>query len=372
MVLGVTGSVAAVQSVKVARELRRHGAVVKPFATESALWFVGRKTLEWACDEEPVVELTGRAEHLEFSDADALLIAPATANVVGKMAAGIADDSLTSLAAAFDPEDTVVAPAMHVQLYESDKFRENLETLRDLGVRVVRPVVKEGAAKLPRPEEVVSFTKRTVRDNDLPLKVVVTGGTTAEALDDIRVVTTRASGRTGAALAREAYERGGDVTLVYGRGTVEPPRWVETARVETAEEMTESTLGALEGADLLVSSAAISDHTVEPLEGKHPGDEPLELEMRTVVKLVDLAAERYPDLDIVAFKAESRVDDEELLEAAKEKLGDGVKLVVANDVSREDAGFESEENEVIIVDGGSGKLRASKAKIAEEVLDRFA
>lgn len=373
VVLGVSGSVAAVEAPRLARELRRHGAVVKPVATRSALELVGEPALEWACDEPVVTELGGGAEHIELSDRDLLLLAPATANTVAKLASGIADNALTSVAAAFPPERTVVAPAMHLELYESDTFRRNIENLERSGVRVLRPRVGEGAAKLQPRREMVSYAKRMLRKGDLEGKrVVVTGGATAEPVDDIRIVTTRASGKTGVALAREAYERGAGVTLVLGRGTAEPPRWVDTVRVETAEEMTEASMEALEEADVLISSAAISDCSLEPHDGKLPGDEPIAIEMDPVRKLIDQARAAYPDLDIVAYKAESRVDDEELLESAEQKLAEGADLVVANDVAREDAGFESDDNEVLIVDGGSEKVRAPKTEIAEMVLDHFA
>lgn len=362
---------AAVDSVRIARDLRRHGAVVKPVASESALELVGEPTLEWGCGKPVTSTLTGGAEHVELSGEDLLLVAPATANTVAKMAHGVADGGLTAVAAAFPAEKIVVAPSMHLELYGSGAFRENLKTLRERGVRSIPPEVSESAAKLPPAQEITSYVKRQLRENDIPIRVVVTGGATAEPVDDIRIVTTRASGRTGVALAREAYERGADVTLVHGKGAEEPPRWVESIEVGTAEEMTDATVEALQGADVLISSAAISDHSMKPAEGKLPGDEPAELEMRPVEKLVDIAMERFPDLRVVAFKAESGVDDDELLQSAREKLDEGADLVVANDVSRDGAGFGSEGNEVMIVDGGSEKIRASKAEIAKLVLDRL-
>lgn len=373
VVLAATGSVAAVQTLKLARELRRHGALVKPVATPSALKVVGKQALEWACDEPLVTELTGKAEHLDLADdGDLLLVAPATANTVAKMANGIADNALTSLAAAFSPEETAVAPAMHLELYESDAYRDNVETLRSRGVTVVPPRISEDAAKLAAPEEIVARSKRLLRTQDLPIEIVITGGTTAEPVDDVRILTTRASGKTGVALAREAYERGADVTLLMGRGTEEPPRWINTIRVETAAEMTENALAVAGHADALISSAAISDHSGEPHEGKLPSDEPLEIEMEPIPKMLNGAMEANPELTVVAYKAESRMDDEELIEAAGEKLEAGADLVVVNDVTREGAGFGTDTNEVIIVDGGSERVRDTKRAIAGRVLDRLA
>jgi len=374
VVLGITGSVAAVQSVKIARELRRHGAVVKPVATKAALDMVGEQALQWACERPVLTGLSGKAEHLALAENDLLLVAPTTANTVAKIANGISDNTLTAVAAAFDPEKVVLSPAMHLQLYETDAYRKNIETLKDRGTHLVRPVVTEGAAKLPPSEEITGYTKRLLRGSDLEgKKIVVTGGTTAEPLDDIRIITTRASGKTGLANAREAYERGAEVTLVLGRGTVQPPRYIDTVRTETAEEMTLATIEALEGADVLISSAAISDHSTQPQEGKHPSDETLQVELEPVQKLIDEARASYPELEVVAFKAESHVDDEELLKAARDKLSESISLVAANDVSRENAGFESDQNEVLLVDEDSSeKIQAPKLRIAQEILNRLA
>lgn len=370
--LGVTGSVAAVQSIKLIRELRRHGAIVKPVATTSALNLIGKQALEWASEENVVDRLTGRAEHIDLAESiDLLLIAPATANTVAKLANGVADNALTALAASLPPEKIAVAPAMHLQLYENDAYRDNSQTLKERGATFVTPRTSEGAAKLAATRDILLHAKRLLRPDDLPLRIVITGGTTAEPLDDVRIVTTRASGKTGVALAEEAHERGADVTLVQGRGTTEPPRTIDTRRVETAGDMTAEVMSTLEEADAFICSAAISDHSADPHEGKLPSAEDLEITMEPIPKLIDRAREQYPDLTIVVFKAESRLDDETLLKVAQEKLDDGMDLVVVNDISRENAGFGTDENEVIIVNDGSEKVNASKRKIAELVLDRL-
>jgi len=339
VVLGVTGSIAAVKTVELAHELRRQGATVRAVVTDSASGIVHPWAVEFATDGEVVTELTGAVEHVELCGVDGwgdvLLIAPATANTVGKIAGAIDDSPVTTCATTALGADlpVVVAPAMHEPMYDHPGVLDAIDRVESWGVDFVAPRLEEGKAKIASEDAIVAATARAAGERPLTGEhVVVTSGATTESIDPLRTLSNRASGRTGRALARACYVAGADVTLVHDGPDVPV---AEVRRVESAAEMTAATTEACADADALLSAAAISDYTVEQRDRKiKSGESSLTLELSPTPKLVDTVRSERPELPIVGFKAETDVDDETLVERARE-IRDRVDMafVVANDAA---------------------------------------
>ncbi|UIO98471.1 bifunctional phosphopantothenoylcysteine decarboxylase/phosphopantothenate--cysteine ligase CoaBC [Halobaculum sp. CBA1158] len=348
--LGVSGSIAAVKVVELAHELRRHGASVRGVMTDAAAGIVHPWAVEFATENDVVTEITGGVEHVDLCGrdgwADVLLLAPATANTVGKVAAAIDDTPVTTCATTALGADVpvVCAPAMHEPMYDHPGVLEAIDRVESWGVEFVDPRIEEGKAKIATEEAIVTATARAAGDRPLAgERVVVTSGPTSEPIDTVRVLTNRASGRTGRAVARALVARGADVTLLHdasaagggdGGESGDVP-YAEVVDVETAAEMTEAALAACSDADALISAAAISDYTVEPAEEKiRSGSESLTLELSPTPKLLDTVREEYPNLALVGFKAESEGDDDALVSRARSTLDRAdLAFVVANDAS---------------------------------------
>jgi phosphopantothenoylcysteine decarboxylase/phosphopantothenate--cysteine ligase len=336
--LGVSGSIAAVKVVELAHELRRRGANVRAVLTESAQGIVHPWAVEFATDNPVVTEITGDVEHVELCGrdgwADVFLIAPATANTVGKMAAAIDDTPVTTCATTALGADVpvVVAPAMHEPMYDHPGVLDAIDRVESWGVDFVDPRVEEGKAKIASETAIVLATARAAGEQPLAgERVVVTSGATSEPIDPVRVLTNRASGKTGRAVAAACHVRGADVTLVHDGEDVP---YAETLQVETAAEMLEATREAAVDADALVSAAAVSDYTVEASDEKIRSGQELTLDLEPTPKLIDEVRESNPDLPIVGFKAETSGDDDAMVEAARSVLERvDLAFVVANDAS---------------------------------------
>src|SRR6056297_3201965 len=281
VVLGVSGSIAAVKTVEVAHELRRQGAAVRAVMTDSATGIVHPWSVEFATEHDVVTDLTGRVEHVELCGVDGwgdvLLLAPATANTVGKLAAAIDDTPVTTTATTALGADVpvVVAPAMHEPMYDHPGVLASLERIESWGIDLVDPRIEEGKAKIATEEAICTAVARATGETPLAGEhVVVTAGATAEAIDPVRVLTNRSSGRMGRAVARACYVRGADVTLVHGPigpHSVEQPAnahdgpipYAAVKSVETTDEMIEATRSACGTASALVSAAALADYTTD-------------------------------------------------------------------------------------------------------------
>ena len=387
--LGVTGGIGAYKSVEVCRGLQKRGHEVVAVMTRAATRFVGPLTFE-AITRRPVITSQWKPganadiEHIAIADDIALLlVAPCTANVIGKFANGIADDFLSSLYLA-TKAPVLVAPAMNTNMLGHDAVQRNLQTLADRGVRFVEPGEGYlacgwiGKGRLAEPEAIVAAAERIVSPRDSALRgrrVVVTAGPTYEDIDPVRYVGNRSSGRMGFAIAAAAHARGANVTLVAGPTSVEPPLADEVVRVRRATEMRDVVLRAAEHADVVIMAAAVADYTpVEPLAEKiAKRDAPLTLTLqRTPDILADLgrlSARRPTPLVLVGFAAETG----DLLRKAREKRArKNVDLIVANDVTTPGAGFEVETNAVTIIGADQEQTLPlqSKARVAESILDR--
>ena len=374
--LGVSGSIAAVKVVELAHELRRHGASVRAVMSPAATDIIHPWAVDFATDEPVITEITGAVEHVELCGrdgwADVLLLAPATANTVGKIAAAVDDTPVTTCATTALGADVpvVVTPAMHEPMYDHPGVLDALDRIESWGVSLVDPRIEEGKAKIATESAIVTEVARATTPDPLAdARVVVTAGATKERLDPIRVLTNRASGKTGRAVARACYLRGADVTLVHDGPEVP---YADVVAVETAAEMIDACRAAATTTDALVSAAAIADFATEPADEKIRSGEPLSVELWPTPKLLDAVRERHPSLPLVGFKAETDGDDAAMVAEAK-RLRDRVELafVVANDASV----MGDDDTRVLIVDdtpSGPEAVSGRKDVVAGRIADRLA
>lgn len=387
IVLCITGSVAAVECPQIARTLMRHGAEVYPVMSSSAQKLINPHLMEWATGNAAVTELSGKVEHVALAGdhlqkADLILVAPATANTISKIACGIDDTTVTSVVStAFGSRIPVmIVPAMHESMYRHPILDENARRLKALGVEFVGPRIEEGKAKIaPTIEILDAVIHRLAAARDLSgLRILVTAGPTIEPIDPIRVVTNRSSGKMGVALAEEATGRGAEVTLVYGQGTATPPPQVTLISVETTSQMYDAVVSELKAKkyDVVVAAAAAADWAVEkPYPHKvstHQVRE-LNLKLKPTRKIIDSVKKTSPRTFLVAFRAECGLPKRELIESAHTRLLEAkADLIVVNDVGKKGAGFGTETNEVFIVDKGKNAVHvplAHKREVAKRILD---
>jgi len=376
IVLAVTGSIAAVRTIDLVRDLIRRGATVHCVVSGAATEIIHPFALEYASSNPVVTKITGRVEHVEFCGvggrADLLLIAPATANTIGKVAQGIDDTPVTTYAttALGSGVPVMVVPAMHEAMYRHPAVVKNLESLRSMGVVVVDPRIEEEKAKIAENRTVVMEVERLLGPNDLASrKVLVTSGATAERVDPIRILTNRASGKTGTEIALEARRRGAEVTLVH-RGRLGLP--FKEIYVESAEDMLNAVLAELDRGeyDAMIAVAAVSDYTLDPSAEKIKSGGELTLRLKPTSKIITAVRSRHPDLKMVGFKAETFLSDEDLISRARESMEKNrLDLVVANDVGK--GGMGTEENRVLILGRSGIKSEAcgKKSVIARAVID---
>lgn len=374
IVLGVSGSIAAVEAVRLAHELIRHGADVIPVMTSAATRLITPLALEYATGHAPITHLSGRGEHVEWMDgperADLLLVAPATANTLSKMALGIDDTALTSFAtvALGSGVPILVAPAMHEVMNHNPVVQERLKQLQERGVRVVQPRFEEGKAKLASPEDVAEdcihqlATGRWVGRN-----VLIISGSTAEPVDPVRVVTNRSSGQMGVALATAAYRAGAHVTLWNAWGRIPLPSFTDASRYETVDELAKLVKSkGVKGYDAIFMPAALSDFAPKPVSQKIRSDEePPALQMKKLPKIIQAVRRKAPRALLVGFKAES--DEAILVERARQRLGEyGADLVVANTARA----FGADQTRVYLVkkSGKPKTIEGSKTMVAEGIL----
>ena len=329
IVIGVTGSIAAVETVKLIHALRRKGADVIPVMSAAAQGILHPDALTYASGHLTITRLSGVVEHVTYcgdgGSAALLLIAPCTANTIGKIACGIDDTPVTTFATTALGSGTplVVVPAMHHSMYRHPAVCRNIETLKKWGVGFVDPVIEEEKAKIAGIEEIVLCCERAVLGRPLQdRRVLITSGACREPVDDVRVLTTRSSGRMGRELALQAFRLGADVTIVH-RDTVP---CVKNIPIETAGEMREAVLRSLRenGADYYISAAAISDFAPERVKGKIPSGKPVKLALTPLPKILDEVAKEYTT-KIIAFKIGDAPEKQ-----ADAMLKNGVAMVVTN------------------------------------------
>jgi len=373
VLVGVTGGIAAYKACEVVRLLVKDGHEVTPLLTPDAERFVTAHTFEALARREAPRDL-----YPHLVEADLLVIAPLSANTLAKLAHGLADNVLTQAALAFRGP-VLVAPAMNVRMWEHPATRENVARLLERGVELIGPEEGElaegehGAGRMTEPEAIFARCREILGLGSTLAgkRVVVSAGGTREPIDLVRYVGNRSSGRMGVALAQEAKRRGAEVTLVYANGSVPPPLGVEVVPAPTAADMEREML-ARGDADVVLMAAAVADYRPSnPEEGKRPKDKEmwtLTLEPTDDV-LAELGRRRSNGQVLVGFAADA---GERGLERAREKLANkGGNLIVFNDVSRSGVGFETEDNEIVLVSSqGERRIgRRSKEECAVAILD---
>lgn len=391
IVLGITGGIAAYKAALLLRLLREAGHDVQVVPTAASEEFVGRATWE-ALSGHPVsssvFDGVDEVRHVAVgARADLVVIAPATADFLARMAAGLADD-LLSATVLMATCPVVVAPAMHTQMWQHPATRRNIEILRDRGVVVVGPEngrltgTDSGPGRLAEPSRIADAvlrllaTGRAARDLD-GRRIVVSAGGTREAMDPVRFLGNRSSGRQGVAIARAAKDRGAEVTLVAANLEVAPPRDVEVVDVVSAIELRDAMVTASGTADVVIMAAAVADfrpaHLSDVKIKKQDGQDGMSLELvRNPDILAELAANRRADQLVVGFAAETGEPDRDVLTLAREKMSrKGADLLVVNDVSGGSV-FGSDGNDVVIIDqAGDVVAEASGTKdvVADALLD---
>jgi phosphopantothenoylcysteine decarboxylase/phosphopantothenate--cysteine ligase len=387
--LGVTGGIGAYKAIEVARGLQKRGHDVVAIMTRSARKFVGEVTFE-AITRRPVITdqfargATSSIAHIAIAtDISLLLVAPATANAIGKLANGIADDFLTSLYLA-TRAPVLLAPAMNTNMLEHAAVQKNLQTLAARGVRFVDPgdgflaCGWIGKGRLAEPEAIVEAAERMLKPAGslLGRRIVVSAGPTYEDIDPVRYIGNRSSGRMGYAIAQEASRRGAHVVLVSGPTKLDPPPGVQIERVRSAMEMSRAMTQHASGADAVVMAAAVADYMPEAGaagEKIAKQDGPLTMRLvRTPDILAELGRARGSSSSpvLIGFAAET---GDPRPRARKKLASKQVDLIVANDVSRADAGFDSDTNAAFLI-AGDGEIELPlmlKSELAGRILDRL-
>jgi phosphopantothenoylcysteine decarboxylase/phosphopantothenate--cysteine ligase len=382
IVLGITGGIAAYKAADLASKLTQAGAKVETVMTDAAKKFITPLTLR-NITHRPVVtdmfELSSEwsEEHVALAEAaDALVIAPATANTIARLTAGIADDMLGTVILATEAP-VIIAPAMNDKMYSNPVTQQNVAALKKRGFIFIEPEYgrlasgKQGKGRLAdTPTIIAAIEKALANKNDLEGKrIIVTAGGTQEPIDPVRIITNRSSGKMGYALAEAARDRGAQVTLISAPAALTPPDGVEIVKVKTVAEMRAAVLKAVKKADVLIMAAAVSDFRVAKKADrkikKQGGNLSLEL-----VETDDFLLELPDNFIKVGFAAES----ENMVVNAKKKLKEKrLDMIAANDITQADAGFDVDTNRVTLIDK-KGKVQdlplMSKRDVAEKILDR--
>jgi len=386
IILCITGSVAAIKSTEIARELMRRGADVYAVMTKAAQKIVHQDMVEWATGNPVVTELTGQIEHVTYAGehsqhADLILVAPSTANTIGKVASGIDDTpvttTLTTGIGAGIP--VIIAPAMHASMYKHQIVNENIKKLQNIGIQVLMPRFEEGKAKIPGTTEIVQavIDKLTLPQDLAGKHILITAGPTRAYLDAFRYITNPSSGKMGIALAQNALDRGAKVTLVYGPGTAKPPVQAKVIPILSTEEMLEAVQKTLksEKIDAAILSAAAADYGLPDRKNeKTPsGKNEWNLQLKPLPKIVKNVKTIDPKVYLVGFKAEYNLKNEELIDRAYKRMNEtGMDLIVANDVSKKNTGFGTDTNEVYIIDKKKNiehVALTSKYDVASKIID---
>lgn len=385
VVLGVTGGIAAYKSAEIVSRLKKLDVNVDIIMTKHAQEFITPLTFQSLSGNKTVVDMFDLnfmpdIEHISLAKkADVLLIAPATANVIAKLAYGLADDMLTTVALASKAQ-LIIAPAMNSVMYEAEVTQKNMDILRDRGAIIIEPLEgllacnDIGKGKMEEPEHIVEITMHyLMKQTDLlGKKILLTAGPTRETIDPVRYITNHSTGKMGYAMAAEAARRGAEVTLISGKVSLKAPYGVKIISVESAQEMYEQVMDRASESDIIIKSAAVADYTPKNKSDqkikKQPGDMKIELD-RTKDILFEIGKIKRKDQILVGFAAET----DDLIENAKSKMQrKNLDLIVANDVKKEGAGFGVDTNIVTIIEK-DGKIeylpKMTKAGVAKSVLD---
>ena len=386
IILGITGGIAAYKSAALTSLLIKSGADVQVIMTEHAREFIAPLTFEALTNRRCLTDTFDRnheysTEHVALAkEADAVLIAPATANVIAKIAHGVADDMLTTTVLACDCPK-IIAPAMNTRMYENPATRENMDTLKRYGMTVIKAASGRlacddvGAGKMPEPEELLQYVLMACAcEKDMTgMRVLVTAGPTRELLDPVRYITNHSTGKMGYSIAKLCALRGAEVTLVSGKTSLTPPMFVEVVPVVTAEDMFREVTARSAGMDIIIKAAAVADYRPKNVSDekmkKSDGEMTLELE-RTKDILGYLGSNKREGQFLCGFAMETQ----NLLENAKEKLArKNADMIVANNLKIQGAGFGTDTNVVTIIteDGIQALELMSKEQVSGHILNEI-
>jgi phosphopantothenoylcysteine decarboxylase / phosphopantothenate---cysteine ligase len=394
VLLGVTSGIAAYKSLELTKLLKDEGVNVFVIMTAHANEMVPISEFEKASGNPVAIDLfeknfdykdvlrNRRVDHIDLADnADLMAIVPATANCIAKLAHGIADDLLSTTTLAVTAP-ILLAPSMNVHMWQNPIVAENVTRLKEFGYQIIEPAEGmlacgyEGKGRLEdirviKKEIMDQLTKRTSLTNK---KIIVTAGGTIEKIDEVRYITNKSSGKMGAALAEACFLRGADVFLLRAKNAVQPKFGIPEKTFETADELYELIQEELATSDMIFHTAAVSDFQLaESIVGKIPSEESVKLHLTPRIKISDNIKKLNPKIKLIVFKAEYGLTDEALLLEATSKLKESkADAVVANDISKQDRGFQADTNEVIVVtkSGSHKKIPlASKREIAGEIVD---
>ncbi len=384
VVVGVTGGIAAFKSAQLVSDLVKEGCDVHVVMTRNALNFINPITFETLTSHKCLTDTFDRnfeynVEHVALSQrADAFLVAPATANLIGKAAGGIADDMLTTMLLAAECP-VLIAPAMNTKMYENSIVQENMEKLRRHGYTIIEPAVGRlackdvGKGKLPDASVLIDALKYEIayKKDMRGIRVLVTAGPTCEAIDPVRYITNHSSGKMGYAIAQAAAMRGADVLLVSGQVSLEPPYGVDTVRISSAAEMFDRVSSSLEETDVLIMAAAVADYTPAVTAGQKikKSDDDMSIHLRRTRDILAYAGENKTEGQIICgFSMET----ENLLENSRKKLTKkNCDMIAANSISEKGAGFGVDTNRITLItaDGINDLPLMSKTEAAYRILD---
>jgi phosphopantothenoylcysteine decarboxylase/phosphopantothenate--cysteine ligase len=374
IVLCVAGSVAAYKAIELARLLMRHGADVTCVASQAVTKMIQPDYFRWATGNKVITKLTGELEHIRLADykrADLIIVYPATANTLGKLANGIDDTPIsTVLTVGFGAKIPILmALAMHRAMYENAAVLRNIEFLKDK-IEFISPIMIEGKAKAAEPEDVLEYILRKFGYSTILAgkQVLITAGPTIEPIDPVRVITNQSTGKTGILLASELISAGAKVTLVYGPGITEPSKGAKIISVKTVNEMFDAIKKQLKSKkfDIVILSAAAADYTVKANKAKIKSTEKhIVIKLQKAPKIIDQIKKIQKNVFLVGFKAESNVSKKVLVDSAIRKLRESsADMIVANDIGTKYQ-KNPELNEVVIVDGfGKTVSSGRKTKIS--------
>ena len=385
VVLGITGSIAAYKMANVASALIKEGAEVHVVMTKNATNFINPITFETLTSNKCLVDTFDRnfqfnVAHVSLSQkADVMLIAPASANIIGKLANGIADDMLTTMALAAQCK-IIISPAMNTAMYKNKIVQDNLVKLENYGFEIIKPIVGRlacnsiGEGKLPDENILIDYIKQEIQfEKDMQhLKIIVTAGPTIEKIDPVRYITNNSSGKMGYAIAEIATRRGADVTLISGPTKIKPPMFVNTIYVQSANDMYKAVMENLPNCDILVKSAAVADYAVANIseEKIKKSDDKLELNLVRTKDILKKVGEHKKSNQVICGFSMETVD---LIENSHKKLiSKKCDMIVANNLNEEGAGFGVDTNKVTIITEENTKSFEilTKKQVAVEVLNQ--
>ncbi|VVA43946.1 Coenzyme A biosynthesis bifunctional protein CoaBC [Candidatus Roizmanbacteria bacterium] len=394
ILIGVSSGIAAYKVLNLIALLKKDGHEVFVIMTKGATEMISPKDFEKASGNKVSINLfeknfdykevlyKRKVEHIELADkADVMVIAPATANIIGKLAHGIADDFLTTTALAVTAP-IILCPSMNVNMWGNPIVQENLNKLKSIGYQIIEPTAGmlacgyEGVGRLENVEiinkEINKLLERT--DSLKGKKVIITAGRTSEKIDEVRSITNRSSGKMGVALAEECYLRGADVLLLRAKNSISPRYLIKEKIFNTAEELLQLIKVNINDTDLFFQVAAVSDFKVaQSVEGKISSDNSVNLKLIPQIKIINQIKKLSPKTKLIAFKAGYGLSEKELIKEATKKLEESkADFIIANDISRTDRGFESDNNEVYVIskNGTVKKIPlSSKREVARKIVE---